>query len=64
MSQDNRKKLRGLMVEHDLDNQKVADMLSCSIYTVNEYTSETGYQIPNHKLELLELKLKQNKPEN
>ena len=55
----NRERLRELMAHHDLTKKQVSTMLNRSSSTIETYCSRSGVDIPDHLLELLELKLLQ-----
>jgi hypothetical protein len=54
----NREKLISLMTEHNINGVDVANMLAVKHNTVLVWRTLGGKEIPNSKLELLRLKLK------
>lgn len=58
---DNTVRLRVLLEAHDLKLEDAAEMIGVSRHTMASYRSRKGLVIPSNLLELLELKLNQNK---
>lgn len=58
MSTEKRTRLRVLMAERDLDAARVAELVGSSVDTVYRWIGNGDPDIPDYRLELLELKLK------
>ncbi len=54
----NRIKLRVLMAKHDVSSREVAQILGRSQVTVQAWTCRNDKDIPDHSLEVLEMRLK------
>lgn len=57
MLDENTKRLRVLMAEHDLKAEDVSALLNRTVSTVYHWRKKGGKVIPQELLELLELKL-------
>ena len=58
MTTEKRTRLRVLMAEHDIDAAKVAELVGASVDAVYRWIGNGDPDIPDYRLELLELKLK------
>lgn len=56
-SKKNRDKLVQLKIDNNLTKKDLATMLNRSTSTISTYLSKSGVDIPDHLVELLELKL-------
>lgn len=58
---DNTVRLRVLLEAHNLSSEEAAEIIGISRHTMASYKARKGLVIPSNLLELLELKLNQNK---